>query len=702
MEDSELVAVCLEEISRGIGGLDSENQGDITLPLDYYLGRLPSLSATQAKDPNASKFVSMDVMDAVEATVAEIMPTFTTDELAVFEPVSEQDENQSEVETALINYLFFNEYGGYTLIQKAVKDVLLHRNCTVKAYWDERVSVEYETLENIPEQAVSMALQPTAPEQVVEVVEQQVSGEEAALPDDQINPLEPQTHTIKIKRITRHGKPNLVSVAPEGVVVCGDHEVPTLEDVRFVAHELIETKSSLIEQGFDPDVVSELEGYNQNIDNYSRSRHTDEYDYTSAHESTKLIRVFECYPLVDFDDDGIAERRKVVISGNRLLENKEWKSVPLIGGVGLIMPHKYKGISLFDRIKEIQDTKTPIIRSIIDGTKLSVNPRVGVITGEVNLDDLLTSRTGGAVRMDQQGSVVPLPNPEIPMSAYSLLQMMDSTRTERGGSAVSTSSQAQKIQGDTAHGIERVMSAMELGNAVIARTIGETIIRGIFLQLHNLIREFHKQPITAKVGGRWITSNPSEWQERTKLSIKIGSSHAERARQASVLTNVVNLQKELGGSILVSEERTYKAIIEGISAGGIDHPERFFVDPGSDEGKKAQQARSQQQQEEKQKQDQTEIAFAESQQQIAEAELMKGHARLQGERYKAENESLKRQLDQVNAQVDAMDKADKTQFAYDKLETENAIKLTELEAQHQRELNKLYEGNRYVDNTGAS
>ena len=49
----------------------------------------------------------------------------------------ERDEDQAREESDIVNYLLFEEYDGYTLLQCAIKDALLNRNCTVKVYWDD-------------------------------------------------------------------------------------------------------------------------------------------------------------------------------------------------------------------------------------------------------------------------------------------------------------------------------------------------------------------------------------------------------------------------------------------------------------------------------------------------------------------------------------------------------------------------------------
>ncbi|RLD75676.1 MAG: hypothetical protein DRJ15_16620 [Bacteroidetes bacterium] len=726
MSDGELVSACMEEIGGGIGGTDGNE--DISQALDYFFGRTPGLSGSKAKDPNASRFVSMDVQNGVESTLAEIMPTFVTDNVAHYQPTSEKDEDQAKMESQLVNYLFMEEYNGYTLLQTCIKDALLNKNCTAKAYWDERAEVEYETFEDVPEMALPSVLQPNKENQQVDIVEQVVTEEAnteqaemmqmAAMADPQAAQVAMQgaqqevqqammdaqaKYTIKIKRTTMVGKPVIEAVPPENVIVSGDHDSPYLYDARFVAHEKVETQSSLIAQGFDPEIVNELSDYS--ADDVSRNREHTEYD--SADRSTRNILVYECFYLIDFDGDGIAERRKVVISSNRLLSNDEWNHVPMVGGVATIVPHKYQGLSLFERLKGIQDTKTPIVRAIVDGTQLSSNPRIGIVTGEVNIDDILTSRTGGMVRLDNPNSIVQIPNPEVPQSSYGMLEYFDTMRSEYGGSAIGTASQAQSISGDTAHGVERVMSAMELSNAMIARSVGETLVRGIFIQMHHLLRENYKGELTAKVDGKWLTSMPSEWVNRTAVSVQIGSSQAERARLAGVLSQVVVSQKEAisMGSTLANEEGVYTAVTDMASLAGIKNPDRYFVDPTSKEGQQANQQKQQQQAQEKQKQEQVQQMMLQAQMKLGEAEYQKSQADMLAERvklqiaqqkldYDSEISLLKMQLEREQNQNQDYKDGVKLSVEKEKQDADIALSITELELDAQRDASAQYNENR--------
>jgi ABC-type oligopeptide transport system ATPase subunit len=723
MTDEELVTYCTEEISRGIGGdAGTDRDTDISIPLDYYMGRLPGLTPARARDKNASRFVSQDVMDSIEATVAEIMPAFSNEEIGFYEPCDEMDEDAAKTESEIVNYLLMEEYDGYTILQTALKDCLLHRNCSAKVFWDERVEVEYETFEDVPELALGQILTPESEDQTIEVVEQYITAEgddaarlmvQEAMDDpskmQNLSPQEQQLaqkiqmdaqdkYTVKVKRITKIGRPMIKSIPPEQTIVQSSHDSVFLHTCGFVAHESLETQSSLIAQGYDPEIINQLPDYTSDVESLSRSREPEENDYQTSHRSTRLIRVFECYPEVDFDGDGIAERRKVVISGNQLLDNEEFTGMAIIGGAVIINPHKYKGISMFDRVRDIQDAKTPVMRSVIDGTQLSSNPRLGVTQGAANIDDILMSRTGGIVRFEKHASannVFELPKGEVPMSSYAFLEHMDGIRRDRGGGAVDSAAQANMVGGDSAHGLERVMTKMEMTNALLARTLGETFVRGIFIELHNILRKNHKGTIERKIGGHWRRTMPEQWRRRTSVTIQVGDSLAERARQSNMLRGVIDLQKTLAaeGSVMYEENKAYKAISDAIRLGGIRAPERYFIDPSSPEGQQKSQFIEMMKKQMKEMEQQAQMILIQAQDKLANAEQMKAKADNDANVVKLENEGLKAQLAQVKTELDAMGKTAELQFKYDQLMENVALKLTELEATNNRELSEQHESN---------
>ena len=72
------------------------------------------------------------------------------------------------------------------------------------------------------------------------------------------------------------------------------------------------------------------------------------------------------------------------------------------------MPHQFLGMSIFERLKQVQDIKTAVLRSTLDSFYQSVNRIKVVQEGQVNIDDLLVNRPGGIIRAKGHNAVTEL------------------------------------------------------------------------------------------------------------------------------------------------------------------------------------------------------------------------------------------------------------------------------------------------------
>ena len=120
--DQDLAALIRQEISVALGSDQDDLTGNRAEALDYYYGRRPG-NASEGR----SSAISNDVADMVEALLAQIMPTFTGDEVATFEAESPDDEQQAQVETDLVNYQIMERCDGYQVFYASVKNALLLR-----------------------------------------------------------------------------------------------------------------------------------------------------------------------------------------------------------------------------------------------------------------------------------------------------------------------------------------------------------------------------------------------------------------------------------------------------------------------------------------------------------------------------------------------------------------------------------------------
>jgi hypothetical protein len=157
----------------------------------------------------------------------------------------------------------------------------------------------------------------------------EASGQPAPLPL-------PLLHDCKIKRRVSSGRLCVEGLpGHEFLIERGAKFLD--EEVRFVAHHYRETRSSLVRKGYKRGVVDDLPTASTDV---ARDQEEIERDPRSAaftqeiegpDDATDLIDVWECYVLVDYDGDGIAERRRIVMAGTtanadgeNILENEEW------------------------------------------------------------------------------------------------------------------------------------------------------------------------------------------------------------------------------------------------------------------------------------------------------------------------------------------------------------------------------------------
>ena len=177
MDDSEMVSHCMEEVSNTIQG-DAGMPEEIKEALDYFNCDLPGLIGECAKDPKVSRTVSPDVQNAVLSAIANIMPSFSTDRLVEFEPTGEMDEQQAQLESDLVQYVFMEQCNGFEIIVTGLIDALLCRTGSAKVFWDRHWEVSYQEYPRVPEMAIPQLMQPSREGEQIEIVEGEPVGVE--------------------------------------------------------------------------------------------------------------------------------------------------------------------------------------------------------------------------------------------------------------------------------------------------------------------------------------------------------------------------------------------------------------------------------------------------------------------------------------------------------------------------------------------
>ena len=586
LSTDEIKTILDNEIDAAIGFGGGDLSEEREKALEFYLGEAKGeLSPPETAD--RSKVVSTDVADVVEWILPSLLKTYMdTDEAVRFDPENQDDERGAEQESDYVNYVFHKKNEGFLTFYSWFKDALIQKVGIVKTYWDEEDEVTSESYEGLSEQDLVILLNDDEVEVTAHTANEFI--------DETGNVI--SMHDVEITRTRTKGIARVESVPPEEFLVNADHKSITVDNARFVAHKRIMTVAELVGLGFDYDQVKDLPSYSSDDDDYRDTVADEDNENASPDVSQKQIEVHECYILIDLEKSGVARRKKFLyVKGGEFLENEDADCVPFSCITPFIMPHRWVGLSIYDKLKEIQKQKTAIWRNLLDNIYLQNNTRTAVRTGKVNLDDLLSNRPGGVVRthkdLHPSEAMMPLTVQPIGPAGFQMLEKLDQIRNERGGGGPDVAGQQIAIGGDTAHGLERIMSAKEELVGLVARVFGETGVKSMFLKLHALLMKHQDKEDTAQLRGEWVNVNPSEWRTRNGMTIQVGLGTGDRIKQQAALQNVLSNQKEImasgGLGTLLDQNNIYQALIDHGKAGGLD-ASKYYMNPAKAKPKEPQ------------------------------------------------------------------------------------------------------------------
>jgi len=514
MSEDELLALIEQEEGNCISSTSGALAEQRREAMQYYYG-LPYGNEIEGR----SQVVTTEVKDAVEGILPPLMAIFTSsDEIVRFEPQNVEDEAAAQQATDYINYIFTRLNNGFLTLYCLFKDALLQKNGYAKVYWEDYTDSGIETYEDLSGLEVQMLLQD--PELELEETVVKETGEPQGYEGELYE-------KVVFRRTKKYGKICVDPVPPEEVLISRD--APNdLTKARFVEHRTLKTISEIRQMGFDvPDDIADfsanadfsLERTERNIfDDANANQQTDE----TSDPSSRKVWLGEAYLYVDFDEDGIAEYRKVTKVGKTILDNVEFDSLPVVGGTAILMPHKHYGLSIHDLVKDIQLIKSTITRNLLDNAYVANNGRMAVLDGMVNMDDLLTVRPNGIVRMKAMNAVQRIDNPLLGAPFYNLLEYFDKVKTNRVGSRDFGDAVDPDALNAKAHTAELVHVASQERINLMARILAETVVKQLFSKILELTSKHQQKPQVVKLRNRWVEIDPREWKNKFNMIVTVG------------------------------------------------------------------------------------------------------------------------------------------------------------------------------------
>ena len=602
LSDPKLRSLLSNQIENALGYLGGQLSQSRRKSLEYYLG-----DKLGTEIDGRSQVVSTDVSDTIESILPNLLRIFTaSDKVVNCEPVTAEDVPLAEQATAYINHVFYKDNNGFQLLYNFFKDALIEKNGFLKIYYDESETVEFETYKNLSKMDKD-ALMDTQDD--IEIIEEEEFEDEkskdqfqALLEQYEDQGLElPETgeepefllYNCKIKRTKKTGKIKIESVPPEEFLI--DRNAKTIDDADFVSHKVLMSRSDLVAMGYDEEEVADLPRSDTDIYNTEeivRERNIDEYpvdNYTDA--STEKVLIYESYVKYDYDEDGIAELRRIVSAGDdgsMILENMPCDSIPFVTVTPIPMPHRFYGRSVSELVEDIQLMKSTVMRQLLDNMYLTNNNRVAVMDGMVNMDDLLTTRPGGVVRTKQPPNQVmqPLQSQPISQQAFPMLSYLDTVREARTGITKSAQGlDADTLNSKTATGVNTLMTQTQMRSELIARIFAETGVKDLFRKIFELMVKYQDKERIVMINNQYVPVKPTEWKDKFNINIVVGLGTGSKEQQTVMLNNILERQLQAfnlqGGKEMpmVNLKNIYNTLTKIIENAGLKNVESYFVNP---------------------------------------------------------------------------------------------------------------------------
>lgn len=633
MPDHELKAIIAAEMRSALGYVgSSELSEDRERALDYYLGR-PYGNEIDGR----SKVVTREVADTVEWILPSLLRIFTsTDESVKFEPTGPEDEAEAKQATDYANYVMNTVNPGFLILYTWFKDALLQKNGVVKLWWEQKDSFRTETYEGLTDAEFALLTDDDEIE-IVEHTERQegayagkpesfgvvpggvepfdvpdiaagaegylpiqtmIGGAPAAVSAETRGPMMAPSappaagatmHDVKLRRSRKYGCIKIEPVPPEEFLIA--KRAKRLDEGFFVAHRVRRVVSDLIAEGYDEDVVKRLPSWSESeaLNQPERlARWEDEIpdDADGIDPSMREVSVTECYLRVDYDGDGLAELRKITIGGDadgEILDNEETDEVPFASITPVIQPHRFFGLSVADLVLDLQLIKSTILRQMLDGLYLANNPRTEAVESQVNLDDLLTNRPGGIVRVKAPGMLREMQTPWVGAQAFPMLEYLDGERESRTGvSRAFMGLDANALNNNTATAYTQMTSAAQSRVELIARIFAETGVKRLFQIIQRLASQHESEQKLIRLRNQWVPVHPREWSSEMDTSITVGLGTGNKDQQLGHLSTILGVQKEAlqaGGLGLVTPKHVYNTLSRMIENAGLKSVEPYFSDP---------------------------------------------------------------------------------------------------------------------------
>ena len=574
---SEIEGIVQDAIASAVDFVESEISQDRIKAQRYYDGEVDI-----GFEDGRSKVVATKVRDTVRAVKPSLMRVFlSTSKPVEFVPKGAEDVAGAAQATDFIHHEF-TRLNGYRVLNDAFHDALIKKQGIVKAYWMTYPEAEIYTYTDLSDEEYTYLVD----DDQVSVIEHSV--EMSIVVDEMGMEMEMPVHSVKISYQQEKGELCIESVPPEEFFI--DRNARNLRDAYIVAHRTEMRIGDLIAMGFDPEDVTHLGSVDSDSGTageevFERSGYNrDLADQSEADVAMNSVTVTEAYMRIDADGTGIPVLHKITCGGTayELLDYEPCDEVPFAKFEIDPEPHTFYGRSLAEIVQDDQDAATSVLRGILDNVAMTNNPRIGMVEGAVNVDDLLNNEIGAIVRMRQAGAVQDLSVPFTAGQTLGALTYLDGlVETKTGVSRASMGLDPDAMQSTTKAAVQATVQAAAGQVEVMVRNLADGMrdLFGIMLRLCN--KNVDEEQMM-RMHGTFIPVDPRVWNSSMDVTINVGLGTGREEEKAMGLSQALQMQTMVYQNYgpqngLVSLTNIRNTLADMLAATGVRNADRYFA-----------------------------------------------------------------------------------------------------------------------------
>jgi hypothetical protein len=634
---TEVEGIVQDAISSAVDFVESEISQDRIKAQRYYDGEV-DLGYEQGR----SKVVATKVRDTVRAVKPSLMRIFlSTAKPVEYVPHGPEDVAMAEQATEFMHHEF-TRLNGYRVMNDAFQDALVKKQGIVKAYWMTYPEAEIYTYSDLSDDEYAYLVE----DDDVTVIEHSV---EISMQVDEMGmEVEMPIHSAKLSVQKEKGELCIESVPPEEFFV--DRDARNIKDAYIVAHRTEMRAGDLIAMGYEPDEVLKLDSLESGSEMTEaevferRGYDMDTSNNEDQDPAMKNVTVTEVYMRIDVDGTGVPILHKITCGGSayEMLDFEPCDEVPFAKFEIDPEPHTFYGRSLAEIVMDDQDAATSVLRSILDNVAMTNNPRLGIVEGAVNIDDVLNNEIGAIVRMRQPGAVQELSVPFTAGQTLGALTYLDSlVETKTGVSRASMGLDPDAMQSTTKSAVQATVQSAAGQVEVMVRNLADGM-RDLFGIMLRLTSKNVDEEQMMRMNGTFVPVDPKVWDSSFDVTTNVGLGTGREEEKMMALTQALQMQTMVYQTYgpqngLVSLTNIRNTLADQLAATGIRNADRYFAPITPEIEAQMLQAQQQAQAEQGQPSDPN-AAFL-------QAEQMKVQAKMQSDQMKVQLDAQKAAAD---------------------------------------------------------